>query len=415
MKIYQKMTPLTLLCFTVLLLASCSDEEKKQPTAEADRPEKPAMAPGVKPEEFLEAFNRSQSDSRKIKDDILEGLEFKDGVAKTQGAFGDKGRLYLAVNEEDHRLVAVKLSGTMEMKRELAASLLRAFHPEGEEEALSKHLDELKVDSDEKELNTRSEWDSIQSSHHRTEPGWALILSRADRKKAVYDNKVYVPQKKTVEKKKEEKKPEKEEPENKRSSSGNGGVTVVSNPSSVTVLVNKTHKLPDGYIPPDLYIPDVRFPYEENLPKKKMRGVAAEALERLFAAADKQGITLYAQSGYRSYERQEAIFAYKSSQMGEEKASQISARPGHSEHQTGLAMDITSRSVGFKLEQSFGRTKEGQWVARHAHEFGFIIRYPQGKEHITGYSYEPWHLRYVGPRVAAEIHRNNLTLEEYLD
>ena len=90
------------------------------------------------------------------------------------------------------------------------------------------------------------------------------------------------------------------------------------------------------------------------------------------------------------------------------------AYPGQSEHQTGLAMDVSSQSVGFTLEEDFGQAKEGIWLKDNAHKFGFIIRYGKDNTHITGYSYEPWHIRYVGKDVANEIYEKNITLEEFL-
>ncbi|MFD1427996.1 M15 family metallopeptidase [Kroppenstedtia sanguinis] len=189
-------------------------------------------------------------------------------------------------------------------------------------------------------------------------------------------------------------------------------IKVDTHPTSPTVLVNQTHPLPDGYTPPDLVVPDVPFPFHEDLPKKQLRREAGKALEQLFAEAEKQGLKLYAQSGYRSYERQKELFAFKGNRKGG-AAKQVSARPGTSEHQTGLAMDITCSDVDFKLEESFAQTKEGRWVAKHAHQYGFIIRYPKGKEEITGFTYEPWHLRYVGKKLATELQSKDWTLEEY--
>lgn len=185
-------------------------------------------------------------------------------------------------------------------------------------------------------------------------------------------------------------------------------------PDSLTVLVNKEHALPDGYEPADLTVPDVRFPFEEDDPKKQLRQEAADALEKLFHDAEAAGHFLFAQSGYRSYERQEVIFASNVNKDGEEAANKYSARPGESEHQTGLVMDITSEAVGFGLIEAFGETPEGKWVAENAHEYGFIIRYEQGKEDITQYQYEPWHLRYVGTEAAKAIYENDWTLEQYV-
>lgn len=189
----------------------------------------------------------------------------------------------------------------------------------------------------------------------------------------------------------------------------------VENPYDVLALVNKEHALPGDYTPEDLVIPNVRYPFTDDLPKKQLRKIAADALEELFAASDEAGLELYAQSGYRSYDRQESIFTSNVEQHGEEEANNFSARPGQSEHQSGLTMDVTSPSVEFQLNISFGETPEGTWLTDHAHEHGFIVRYPEDKEDITQYQYEPWHLRYVGVKVATEIYEEQLTFEEYME
>ena len=191
------------------------------------------------------------------------------------------------------------------------------------------------------------------------------------------------------------------------------GSLVVSNPYEQLVVINKEHALPEDFEPMDLIVPDVRFPFAEDDPKKQMRAPAAQALEELFRAAEEEGHYLFAQSGYRSYQRQAFLFENYSAKHGEEEANKFSARPGESEHQTGLTMDITSEAVNYQLTVDFGNTPEGKWVAENAHKFGFIIRYPEGKEDITKYQYEPWHLRYVGVRAATEMKENDLTLEEY--
>ncbi|MGM8211367.1 D-alanyl-D-alanine carboxypeptidase family protein [Virgibacillus sp. W0430] len=190
---------------------------------------------------------------------------------------------------------------------------------------------------------------------------------------------------------------------------------VIENPYEILAVINKKYALPHDYIPSDLVIPNVRFPFTEDVPKKQLRRVAADALEQLFAAADKAGLNLFAQSGYRSYERQETIFTSNVQKHGEKSANTFSAKPGQSEHQSGLSMDVTSPEVKFQLTIAFGDTKEGQWLVKHASEFGYIIRYPEGKETITQYQYEPWHLRYVGKKAATEIMEKSITLEEYLD
>ncbi|WP_337020524.1 M15 family metallopeptidase, partial [Oceanobacillus massiliensis] len=193
------------------------------------------------------------------------------------------------------------------------------------------------------------------------------------------------------------------------------GTEVIANPYDQIALINKEHALPADYIPEDLVIPDVPFPFAEDLPKKQMREAAAKSLEQLFNKANEAGLELYAQSGYRSYERQDAIFASNVLKHGEEEANTFSARPGESEHQSGLTMDITSPNVNFDLITEFGETEEGKWIQENAAEFGFIIRFPEGKEEITKYQYEPWHLRFVGKKAAKDIMSQGITLEEYLN
>ncbi|MCK4259448.1 MAG: M15 family metallopeptidase [Halanaerobiales bacterium] len=187
----------------------------------------------------------------------------------------------------------------------------------------------------------------------------------------------------------------------------------VPNITDILLLANKEHHLPSDYKPTDLVQPNIPFLFKEDLPKKLMRKEAALALEELFNSAKKDTIKLFGVSGYRSYYRQKQIFDYKAQRLGEEVANKTVAYPGQSEHQTGLAMDVSNQKMGFKLHQSFGNTREGIWIANNAPKFGFIIRYPKGKEHITGYKYEPWHLRYVGIQVAQEIAQKGITLEEY--
>lgn len=192
-------------------------------------------------------------------------------------------------------------------------------------------------------------------------------------------------------------------------------IQTIANPEELLTLVNKKNALPRDYEPSSLTIPTIPFYFNEDLPKKYMREDAAKAIERLFSQAEKENIHLVAASGYRSYERQSTIFQTNLETLGEEQATRVSAYPGQSEHQTGLAMDVTTSKLSFKLVEEFELTEEGVWLKNNAHRFGFIIRYPKGKETITGYQYEPWHIRYVGEEAAKEIFENNMTLEEYLD
>lgn len=195
---------------------------------------------------------------------------------------------------------------------------------------------------------------------------------------------------------------------------GEDGKVYLKNTDDYLVLVNKQRNLPADYTPQDLVIPEVPFSFTQDLPKKYMRVDAARALERMFQQAKADGIKLVGISGYRSYQTQKDIFTYNVKRKGEEEANKTSARPGQSEHQTGLAMDVSSAGVNYTLSEKFGQTIEGQWLAANAPNFGFIIRYPKDKTHITGYNYEPWHVRYVGIEHALKITNLDITLEEYL-
>ncbi|MGI6670219.1 MAG: M15 family metallopeptidase [Christensenellales bacterium] len=177
-------------------------------------------------------------------------------------------------------------------------------------------------------------------------------------------------------------------------------------------LVNRDYVLSQDYVPDDLVRPKVRTQYGNIT----MRSEAAQALEELFKAAkEEQGYVLEAVSGYRSYAKQKAIYNRKIKRTGSvEKAQLLVAPPGSSEHQLGLAMDI-GRKGGTGLNAGFGKTKEGKWVAENAHRFGYIIRYKAEWTHITGYAYEPWHIRYVGKEHAEQIYRLDVPLEIYLE
>lgn len=185
--------------------------------------------------------------------------------------------------------------------------------------------------------------------------------------------------------------------------------TEVTEPSDIMVFVNKSTSLDKKYVPSDLVWVDLRGVRETQLRKE-----AAGALEDLFKEADSKAITLYCCSGYRSFETQQELYQENVRTYGQKEADLISAKPGQSEHQTGLAMDVTADSVNLGLDESFGETAEGEFVKNNAHKYGFIIRYPEDKTSITGYAYEPWHLRYVGKDAASTIHEKNITLEEYL-
>ncbi|MGM0875257.1 MAG: M15 family metallopeptidase [Bacillota bacterium] len=192
------------------------------------------------------------------------------------------------------------------------------------------------------------------------------------------------------------------------------GNQIIENPTNILAMVNKEYTLPETYEPSDMVNPNVNFSFgDADVPQRYLRKEAARALEELFKLAESEGIELFAVSGFRSYSRQQGIFNVEKEGKGEKQALQAVALPGQSEHQTGLAMDVSSRSVNLEITEEFGETEEGKWIRNNAHKSGFIIRYPEGKESITGYQYEPWHLRYVGKKQAFAIYKNKLTLEEY--
>lgn len=186
--------------------------------------------------------------------------------------------------------------------------------------------------------------------------------------------------------------------------------TKVSEASSegITQVVNKNHSIASDFVPNDLVWVDLPSTRDTQL-----RGVAATALTGLFSAAKTAGLELYCCSGYRSYETQAGLYQWNVDTYGVAGAELVSARPGMSEHQMGLAMDVTSASAGFDLLESFGSLPEGQFIKENAHTYGFIVRYPQGKTNITGYAYEPWHLRYVGVDAATDMYNSGKTMEEY--
>jgi len=187
----------------------------------------------------------------------------------------------------------------------------------------------------------------------------------------------------------------------------------IKNPSDIDILINKKRWLPKDYIPQDLVIPKVSFLPDTNIEAMMLRKEASKALEKLVKKAKKDKIILYGVSGYRSFSRQRDIFKFNLKKDGE-AANKYSARPGQSEHQSGLAIDLTCEDVNFLLSENFEKTKEYKWLVDNAYKYGFIIRYLKGKEEITGYNFEPWHLRYVGEKVAREIYIKGISLEEFL-
>ncbi len=172
--------------------------------------------------------------------------------------------------------------------------------------------------------------------------------------------------------------------------------------------VDKAHRLTADCAPTDLVTLPADISAEGT---QRLRAPVAAALEEMFTAAATAGIQLQVNSGYRSYQEQVDTYNYWVRTDGQAYADRTSARPGHSEHQMGTAADIGSN--GSYLEDFIG-TPGAQWLADNSWTFGFIVSYPDGKESVTGYAAEPWHLRYVGKDVAAAVHASGLTLHEYL-
>lgn len=177
---------------------------------------------------------------------------------------------------------------------------------------------------------------------------------------------------------------------------------------SYTQLINSSIPLAFDYVPEHLIstpIPFAPFTKEE---RKLLSIDAAKAAEALFKQAALDHISLVGVSGYRSYLSQKQLY-----ENALKRNSIAVAVPGTSEHQSGLALDVSCSSINFELEENFSSTKEGKWLKTHAPIHGFILRYPKHKEHITGYPFEPWHIRFVGKTLSLYLSLTGLTLEEY--
>ena len=183
-------------------------------------------------------------------------------------------------------------------------------------------------------------------------------------------------------------------------------VEVVSNPDDVTVLINKLHELPRDYKPDDLErMVDSRFRY--------LRKEANDAYTKFYNAAKAKGIPIYTISAYREPEKQVEFWNNQVKVRGEEYASQYSAYPRRSEHELGLAVDVSYKQDGDRLNESVEDSELGKFIVSDGYKYGFILRYPKDKVEVTNYGYEPWHMRYVGVELATELHEKQITLEEY--
>jgi len=176
--------------------------------------------------------------------------------------------------------------------------------------------------------------------------------------------------------------------------------------SSLWVVVNKGRVLPSNYVPAGLRV--------FGSSGMNLGAEAANALQQLFNGATNAGLDLMLSSGYRSYNTQVGLYNSYVASYGQASADTFSAKAGHSEHQTGLAADLAPTSRQCELDVCFGNLPEGKWLAANAYKYGFIIRYPADKTQITGYQYEPWHVRYVGTNLSNEMHKTGITtLEEF--
>jgi D-alanyl-D-alanine carboxypeptidase len=191
----------------------------------------------------------------------------------------------------------------------------------------------------------------------------------------------------------------------------------LSDQNSIWVVVNKRRPLnPKEYVPTDLRAPAIPLRRNDTDPGMQLRDAAATALEQVAAAAKKDGQELMVASAYRSYATQVSVYASEVNGYGQAVADQESARPGYSEHQTGLAVDVEPADRSCEIEDCFADTSEGKWLAANVYKYGFIIRYTPTKALVTGYKYEPWHVRYVGVDLATEMHNKGIeTLEEFFD
>ena len=187
----------------------------------------------------------------------------------------------------------------------------------------------------------------------------------------------------------------------------------IDDPTSQWVVVNKQRALPTGYAPSYLVSPVVPLSGAKGSENMLVSGTMSDSLKRLVDGAKQAGYNLTLVSGYRSYNTQIAVYGREVKNGGVAGADRVSARPGHSEHQTGFAADLGATSGKCTLDACFGTTLEGQWLAAHAHDYGFIIRYPLGKQPIVGYAYEPWHVRFVGTELSNELFKTGQTMEEF--
>jgi len=180
------------------------------------------------------------------------------------------------------------------------------------------------------------------------------------------------------------------------------------------ILVNKQNGLSPNYKPDDLTKINEYAPGRDES-TRYMRKEAGESINLMLEDAKELGLDVVITTAFRNYNLQKIIFENNVLKSGSiEEANKTSAKPGESEHQTGLAADLSSSKINYELNTSFGGLDEGKWISQNAWKYGFILRYQEDKVEITGYNYEPWHIRYVGKEFAKYIYENKLTLEEFI-
>lgn len=186
-----------------------------------------------------------------------------------------------------------------------------------------------------------------------------------------------------------------------------------NSPASLWTVVSKDYPLSEQqYRPGDLELTTLPARSDKSADERSVRALIVPDLTALFADAKAAGHDIMIASGFRSYDLQQTYFRSYSHSYGEEAASKFSARPGQSEHQTGLSLDIAYANRECYLDTCFGQKPAGVWLAANAHTYGFVLRYPADKTEVTKYQYEPWHFRYVGRDLAGALHESGLTLDE---
>lgn len=253
----------------------------------------------------------------------------------------------------------------------------------------SENMEQTRINPEEENINEKK--DEIKEEEQKKEEE-----RNAEAEKKAEEEKKRIEEEKKAEEMKKEEEQKKAQEEKKEVKEQETAKTVKKTIINGVLLVNKTYALPSNYNP----------------------GENSEAVAQLNkmakAAREEIGKSIQSVSGFRSYDYQKNLFNRYAKKDGVEKASTYSARPGHSEHQTGLAFDIGGKDKSHWVKDSFANTEEAKWLKDNAHRFGYILRYPKGKTNITGYKYEPWHFRYIGVDHATKVYQNNVTLEEYL-